>query len=374
MTRVLSSNQVIEREHNCDSEATEGKRAPAELTPEIASSARWTSQFAAILAPLKRVPQRTKTQLKLVFSAVLFAGLFLFGKIDVSRSLQIAMQADFWCLGAAALLFLFTAFINAMRWKLLSHAVGFERSVLELTKYCFVGAFFNLFLPSTVGGDFSRSYYLSKGTGRYHHALYSVMADRVLGIAVLFLFASVGILLGPGGEMLPWQLKAPVFLGTIGIFVLVPLMPRLTLLILGDSHPIARRLNNSVSLVYWRDRQLVGLAIGQSIFMQVVMVLAHIAVGLAIGLTHIPVWYYFIFYPSVAVLGFVTPSFNGIGIREWAYTYFLTMMGVEKSHAVTYAVIWLGLITFNSLVGGLVYLLSHLRPPAEVEKIQYDTI
>ena len=61
------------------------------------------------------------------------------------------------------------------------------------------------------------------------------------------------------------------------------------------------------------------------------------------------------------MLGFVTPSFNGIGIREWAYTYFLTLTGVDKAHALTYAIMWLGLNTLSSLVGGLVYLLGHFK-------------
>ncbi len=76
-----------------------------------------------------------------------------------------------------------------------------------------------------------------------------------------------------------------------------------------------------------------------------------------------PLWYYFVFYPSVAVLGFVTPSFNGIGIREWAYTYFLLLVGVDRAYALTYALMWLGLTTFSSVFGGLVYILSHMQPP-----------
>lgn len=324
---------------------------------------------------IPKISAQTKTRLKILLSVVMIGSLFLFGKIDLSKSWEIAMHANLWFLGSAIVLFLSTTLFNAYRWQLLANAVGLRKPFMALVQYCFVGLFFNLFLPSTVGGDFSRCYYLSKGTGRYGGALYSVLADRVVGIAVLFLFASLGILLGPGGNQMEWALKAPIFLGTIGIFGVIPFMPKLTRKILGENHIITRKFNDSSALVYWSDKKLIAVSLGLSILMQVVMVGVHILLGYALGLTTIPLWYYFVFYPSVAVLGFVTPSFNGIGIREWAYTYFLTMMGIDRSHALTYAIMWLGLTTFSSLFGGIVYVAGHFKlPKEEAEKLQSQAV
>ncbi len=152
-------------------------------------------------------------RLKIGVSVVMIASLFLFGKIDLSKSWEIAMHANLWFLGSAAVLYLSSTLLNAYRWQLLANAVGLRKPFFKLVQFCFVGLFFNLFLPSTVGGDFSRCYYLSKGTGRYGGAAYSVLADRVVGIAVLFLLATLGLLLGPGGSQMAWALKAPIFLG-----------------------------------------------------------------------------------------------------------------------------------------------------------------
>jgi glycosyltransferase 2 family protein len=311
-----------------------------------------------------RVPQissQTKMRLKILVSVVMFASLFLFGKIDLSKSWEIALHANLWFLGSAVVLFLSSTLLNGYRWQLLANAVGLRKPFFKMVQFCFVGLFFNLFLPSTVGGDFSRCYYLSKGTGRYGGALYSVLADRAVGIAVLFLFATLGILLGPGGSEMAWTLKAPIFLGTLGIFGVVPFMPKLTTKILGEQNWITKKFNDSTAKVYWRDKNLIGVSLGLSVLLQVVLVTVHILIGYALGLTTIPLWYYFVFYPSVAVLGFITPSFNGIGIREWAYTYFLTMAGIDRSHALTYAIMWLGLTTFTSLFGGIVYVAGHFK-------------
>ncbi len=323
----------------------------------------------------KLMTKEVRFRLKIAISVVLFASLFIFGKVDLSEAWQAATQANQVYLIGALVTFLLSVFLNAYRWQLLASAVGLKKSLLQLTQYCYVGLFFNLFLPSTVGGDVSRCYYLSKGTGKYVNAFYSVVADRAAGISVLFLMASAGLLFGPGGEGLPWQLRWPIFAGTILVFGLLPFVPRLASLILGKDNWVSRQLNESVASVYWRNKNLVFVSFACSIILQVVIVLCHVAVGLALGLTQVPLWYYFVFYPSVAVLGFITPTFNGIGIREWSYTYFLMLMGVDKTHAVTYAIIWFGLITLSSLVGGIVYGLGHFKiSAAEMEKIQSESL
>jgi glycosyltransferase 2 family protein len=324
---------------------------------------------------LNRISDRTKLKLKLLVSLVLFSSLFLFGKIDLSASWAAALSANKGFVALSVILLLASILPQARRWQLLAGAVGFPRPLYKLVQYCYVGGFFNLFFPSTVGGDFSRVYYISKGTGRYKQAFYSVLADRALGISVLFFMATVGLLLGPGGQSLSWQLKLPVFVGTICILCGLPFAPYLARKILGEQHWLSQRFNNSAASIYWKDKPLMIAALVWTCVMQFMMVAVHIALGFALGLTTVPLWYYFVFYPCVAVLGFVTPSFNGIGIREWAYTYFLTMVGVDKAIALTYAIMWLGLVSLLSLTGGLVYVAGHLKISAEeVEKIQKGSL
>ncbi len=310
----------------------------------------------------RRIPKSVKMKLKILFSLIMFASLFIFGKVDMNKTWQALLNTNPFIIGATTTLLLSTIIVQAHRWQIIAGYLDFKRSLGEMVRYYYVGMFFNLFLPSTVGGDVSRCYYLSKGEGKYGRAFYSVMADRASGIAVLFLSAALGILLSSDAASLPWQLKAPIFAGTVGLFGVMPFVPWLTKTILGPNNWIARQFNDSSLNIFWTNKPLVAKALVWSIIAQLLMVVCHIGVGLALNLT-VPLWYYFIFYPAVAVLGFVTPSFNGIGIREWAYTYFLMMVGVDRAHALTYALLWLALTTFTSLVGGLVYMASHMSPP-----------
>ena len=136
------------------------------------------------LTKLSSLSDSTKLRLKLGISLVMLASLFLLGKVDLSKSLQAAKAADIRFILLAVFLLLSSTLLNAQRWSLLAKAVALGRPFWQLVQYCFVGLFFNLFFPSTVGGDFSRCYYLSKGGGRYKDAFYSVLADRVFGISV----------------------------------------------------------------------------------------------------------------------------------------------------------------------------------------------
>ncbi len=325
-----------------------------------------------ILSSWRGLKPATQLKIKAAFSILMFASLFTFGKVDVAKSWQAASAANFKLLFVAALLFLLSTFLNAYRWQLLSSAVGFQTPYLKLVQYCFMGLFFNLFLPSTVGGDASRCYYLAKGTHKYRTAFYSVFLDRTMGIAVLFLFASFGLLFGPGGGTLPWSLKLPIFAGTIFIYFVLPFVPFLARKILGADNWVTRQLHHPALQIYQRDKKLILISLLLSVVLQVLVVVCHIIIGFALGLYKVPLWYYFVFYPCVAVLGFITPSFNGIGIREWAYTHFLFIVGVDRSLGLTYAIIWLSLITLSSLVGGLVYMAGHFRFSAKEAKEVQD--
>ncbi len=73
--------------------------------------------------------------------------------------------------------------LNTYKWQLIANNAGFNNQFREYSDYYFTGLFFNLFLPSTVGGDVSKAYYLSKHDvqNRKAPAVYSVLAERYSG-------------------------------------------------------------------------------------------------------------------------------------------------------------------------------------------------
>jgi glycosyltransferase 2 family protein len=360
---------AIEPSHVAEAEAV-----AIESGAQILSITGLSRRGEALLSLIKsrtNISRKARLRLKLLVSGALIGSLLIFGRVDLRQSLSIALHANGWYLALAALAYTTHILLNAYRWQMLASAVGLKKPFADMAKYYYVGMFFNLFLPSTVGGDVSRCYYLARGTGKFINSFYSVIADRTAGIAVLFLMAAWPMFLG-AGSALPWQLKAPVFVGTLLIFGLLPVAPKVCQALLGKRNWLSRQLTESPAAAYWDDRSLIMKCLVWSFFLQLIMVAAHVAIGLAIGLTNVPLWYYLVFYPCVTVLGFVTPSFNGIGIREWAYTYFLCAAGVDRSLALTYAMMWLTYTTLMSLSGGIVYLAGHFKQitPAHFEDME----
>src|SRR6185369_6773661 len=69
-------------------------------------------------------------------------------------------------LAAAVVLYLLGQALSAFRWSILARAVGFERRLVDYMRFYAIGMFFNLFGPSTLGGDAVRVMYLARGRRR----------------------------------------------------------------------------------------------------------------------------------------------------------------------------------------------------------------
>lgn len=304
---------------------------------------------------------------KVAVALGLFVSLFYYGKIDPSAVVRLVSSVDqrYFCLVVA--LICVTVFLGAQRWQILAKAAGLHQSLMRFTQFSLVGFFFNMFLPTSLGGDVSRAYYLSRDTGNYKSSAYSVLADRVIGISVLFVVASVALLASPGGGWVSPPLKVTVVVITLVIFAGLPYLPRLCTGVLGRENWLSKQFNSPGVQIYWNGKKVVAVALFIALVLHTVVACTHIALGYALGITSLPSWFFFFVYPCVAVLSFVVPSLNGIGIREWGYTYLLTTMGVSREMAVGYALAWFTLGTLLGAAGGLVYLLGHFEKAQDMK-------
>jgi uncharacterized protein (TIRG00374 family) len=97
---------------------------------------------------------------KIAVSAGLLA--FFLSKIDFSHFWETLSGAELSYVGMALVAYLIGQVISAIRWTILSRPLGFNMGLSGMTVYYFIGMFFNLFAPGTVGGDLSKIYYLTR--------------------------------------------------------------------------------------------------------------------------------------------------------------------------------------------------------------------
>jgi uncharacterized membrane protein YbhN (UPF0104 family) len=260
---------------------------------------------------------------------------------------------------AAVLLFAGLQVASSLRWRLLAVAQGFDGTAVRYVGYYFIGSFFNLALPSSVGGDVVRVWYLAgqegagPATGRRLAALVSVLADRVNGVVVLVLMACVSAVVCPV-PLAPWILWTVAGIGAATVLALaaVPVLrlissPKLTHL---------RRLADS-GWSYCRHPGVLMTATLSSVVVQVGNAALGYLIGEALGLP-VPALYYGLIVPLVALLALLPISLNGMGLREAGYVVLFAPLGIEAGDAVTFSLLMFAVSAVVSLGGVGFYLLG----------------
>lgn len=293
--------------------------------------------------------------LRLTVSVTLFGWLaWRTDWAQVSRAFA-GLRLEYWL--AAVALYVFTQGVSSLRWQLLARPLGFTPTLGRCTAYYFIGMYFNLFLPTSVGGDVVRAWYLNGGNGRRLNAFLSVFVDRLTGLLILLALACAAVALCPIDlpAWVPLSVWGTATAAGAGL-VALPLLARWT-----GRFDRARRLAEGVC-VYVRLPRLMAATAALSIFVQAANVVVVWLAGLAFD-APVPAAYYWVLVPMVSLLTLLPVSLNGMGVREGAMALFLAPLGVGEGTALTLAFLWFLVFTAASLVGGAVYLFGCFPRP-----------
>lgn len=311
--------------------------------------------------------------LKLLVSAGLLA--FFFTRIDFARFLHTFAKANFSYIGSALIVYLLCQTAGSVRWTLLVRPLGFKTPFTSLLSYYFIGTFFSLFAPGTVGGDVSRVYYLARDHEKTHskgwsvttvHAALSVCVDRVIGMVALVWLGAIGLALFPEyGVPLPVRsLTFALALGFLAGGLMAPLLPRI---LPSDSHPIILKWRLALRnyRTHWR---VIPQAILFSLVIHLIQSWMHLLMGRALHI-NIPFSYCLIVYPLVGTFSALPISINGFGLREGGYLFLLGLIGVSSEKGIAFGLLLFFIVAVDSLLGGIIFLLKKSGRPvvAEVE-------
>jgi uncharacterized protein (TIRG00374 family) len=327
-----------------------------------------------------------KKKWRLVGSVVLVA--VLAWRIDWAQAGAALARAD-WALWAAGLgVYLFAQAVSALRWRMLARVQGLGGSYGRYLGYYFIGMFFNLLLPTSIGGDMVRTWYLSTREAdalprerRRVAAFLSVIGDRLNGLVALIVVAVAAALVCPTPlpSWIAWIVAGLAGAMVAGL-VAAPFLARKRPTTSRDREgavepsPPPHGRGSSASLLYWLSacaaeyRKAPGALLVATLLSFVVQganVLLAGLMGLALGLS-VPAAYYGILAPLVALAALLPISLNGMGLRELATVVLLKPMGVGAAEAVTQAVLAFAVAAAASLGGAGVLLLGRFPRPEEV--------
>lgn len=251
------------------------------------------------------------------------------------------------------LMYLTSQVLSSIRWYILVRTLGFTGRWLTYLNYYFCGMFFNLFLPTGIGGDVIKIFFISRGGDHRKKLLasYSVLADRLFGLASLLLFGCAAVILSP--EILPAPLSDLLTWAGVTVICVLFFMPVLGRLVYGRASRMVERAVRAI-LVFWRYPATLAVGIILSFFIQGLCILMCIFIGRAMAI-QVPALFYFAAFPLIALITMLPISFNGIGVREGGFVYLLGLHGIPAGQAVMLSLAFFAVQVTASLAGGVVY-------------------
>jgi uncharacterized protein (TIRG00374 family) len=276
------------------------------------------------------------------------------------------LRWEYWL--AAALLLCGAQIVSAWRWKYYTDQLQLPRTLRQLTGFYFIGTYFNLLLPTSVGGDVVRAWYVGGSSSRRLAAFASVLLDRLNGLCVLVALACVAVTVSP--VALPsWVVFSAWGVAAGGVLALAGLR-----LVVGRDDEPSKDETSKVEEPRGKIAQLrttlrvlcrpsiLPATLLLSLCVQAANVIVVWLVGQAIA-APVPAAYYWVMVPMVTLLTLLPISVGGVGVREEATVLFLTPVGIAEGTALTLSVLWFAVTAGVSLVGGAVYLFGRFPKP-----------
>jgi uncharacterized protein (TIRG00374 family) len=262
----------------------------------------------------------------------------------------------------ATALFAYSNVLGAVQWDLLLKAQGIRLSFRRVVSLYFVGLYFSNFLPANLGGDVVRVYDVHRSGGHTGGAVAATFFDRLFGLVALALLALAAALCLPRAlehRVVAWSGVglAAILACVLGVVFSRRLARRLERVL----RPLGfRGLGEKLRAVYdsaYAYRSRTGLlwgVTGIALVVQVMRVLVHYEVARALGIA-VPMPYFFLFIPLIAILIALPVSINGIGVREGAGILLFGHVGVARAEAFSMGFLAYLVGVAVSLVGGVLF-------------------
>lgn len=259
------------------------------------------------------------------------------------------------------IIFIAAVIVASTRLRFLIEAQGIPATFGEAASLTFIGYFFNNFLPTTIGGDVVKAYYLSQKTHNKAGSYASVFVDRIIGLVTMIFMAFLALFFVEEG-VVDITLKYIIYAITLCSMLAIVFMTNKKLakkfsFLLFLVNPIKHRLKEIYEIIhrYQYKKALMWKSLIISFVSQLLFFWGLKLAALSVG-GHIPLKDLFIKLPIVSMVSLL-PSINGLGLREGStVVLFSPVIGLDRAFALS--ILWLLILLCLSIMGGLIYGLS----------------
>lgn len=277
--------------------------------------------------------------LQLVISLLLVA--FFASSVDTSRILRPIEPFGWIYIGLMVFLVNLDRILMSYKWNILLKVKGIDLPFSEVVRSYYIGTFWGIFLPVSVGGDVVRAYRISGQTDRTEDIVSSVIIERILGMVATILMGMLGFglfvtIIGTGN----WKVAEGLIFLLLAFSGLVVLSFNTRLTQWFDQRfqfnkkswmgKLAEVYRSYQAYQHHRGPMLRFLL--WSLLEQVFPIICSLFVSQALSL-NVPFWSFFVFIPVILALSKIPISLDGFGVREGLYIYFFSFVGLSGSEA-----------------------------------------
>lgn len=337
----------------------------------------------------KTKSKRSKHIFLILRIAVVAAGIgcgavWLSGEQRAEELADIFRQMNLGIFAIALGIFFVSQIIVGFRWWLLLRVNAIRISFWAAVRLHYLGLFYNNFMPSSVGGDLIRAWYVTNHTDKKYEAALSVFVDRIIGLFSTFVIAAFFYLLflqgktseissnekqtGPLESLTQYK---NIFLWAIAVMAIILCL----LLLFAPTRRILKKLwanifihgkNFSIKLrdsvkVYFNRPLAVLIVFALTVFLQLFTITGFWLLGTNLGVD-VSIKYYYVFFTLTWVIGAIPISIGGAVLVEGSLLIMFTQIaGADKEPAAALALCQRAVWMITSLPGAAIHLFgAHL--------------
>ncbi len=251
---------------------------------------------------------------------------------------------------------------SSWRWQILLRSKQIKVSLWRLLGFYYIGRFFNMFLPTSMGGDVARVWDLGQHTGDNYEAMASVFMERFIGMVVLAAVSALVLLFHD--KSLPIITNSLLFVIALVAFILWLVLDKRIFnffhRLFAKLHPFISKVFDKLNKVhstinaYKDDKKTLLYVVSISVSFYLLAVanvwISARAFSVDIGLQEM-----LLAVPAIMLIMNLPVSIGGLGLMEAAYTTTFALFGYSPTLAISTALLMRFKTIVNAIVGGIIH-------------------
>jgi hypothetical protein len=257
---------------------------------------------------------------------------------DLAKIADVLLGINFWIFAASLALWVLSQVVFVTRWYLLMRTQSIHIGYWTAFNLNLLGIFYNNCLPTSIGGDLIRAWYVTTHTDKKLEAALSVLVDRFIGLAGTVIMAfccywfipvdeqkerlslSLNLNLSQSLNEYKWISAAIGIVFALVLLVFISnaksrnMLRKVFRLFCEKGKIFLQKTNNAIRIYCSKIFTLI-LALLLTFLCQAIFILGMWLIGREIGID-VPMKYYFVFFPIAWIVGSLPVSIGALGIWE----------------------------------------------------------